>query len=112
MGGARALRVQAGASLGSWVPQPCKGPVGGPGVRETDATRLLPPRESWGGDAVGVGGMCIAGSRTQGSERGCWAQNDIPDRGTVWQGEGGEKAIWLGVAAFIMNHNICISNHS
>lgn len=28
------------------------GPVGGPGEREPDATRLLLPGESWGGDAV------------------------------------------------------------
>lgn len=90
------------------------GPCGRPWGKE-DGCDQAPSswRELGGGrGGVGRGGVCIADSPTQGSERTCWARNDIPVRGTMWQGEGDEKAIWFGVAAFIMNLNICISNHS
>lgn len=60
----------------------------------------------------GGGGVCIAGSPTQGSERACWARNDIPDRGTMWPGREMRRQQWFSVAAFIINLNICISNHA
>lgn len=86
--------------------------MGGPGEREMDMTRLLPPQESWGLDVVG-GRISVYSRLTYtGSERACWARNDIPDRGIMWQGKGGEEAIWSSVAVLIMNLNICIGNHS